>query len=183
MSDFNVRAALPFFLKRSNDEFSGTGMTSTRETVHGLLRLEESKLVIQWRAARRIDVLDSEMRTEREFDAVQHIEIPLSGLAGATVRQRWWHWFTGPRIVLSASHLAAFEAIAGEAGLGLDHPAVLVLRLRRADRLVAEEFSAELALAIAERTLPEGARIPRLRDATDPLRDTPDTNGGGKDEA
>ena len=42
-----------------------------------------------------------------------------------------------------------FEGLAGKDGLSLDHPAELVLRLRRSDRLAAEEFGAELALAVA----------------------------------
>ena len=38
-------AALPFTLRRSNDIFSGEGITTTTETVHGLLRLvDDGKL-------------------------------------------------------------------------------------------------------------------------------------------
>jgi hypothetical protein len=59
-------------------------------------------------------------------------------------------------MVLTATNLTAFEEVAGHSGLQLDHPAELVLRLRRSDRLAAEEFSAELALAIAEHGLSDG---------------------------
>jgi hypothetical protein len=64
------------------------------------------------------------------------------------VRRRWWD---GDRLVLTAADLRAFEVVSGEAGLRLGHPAELVVKLRRRDRLAAEEFAAELALALAER--------------------------------
>lgn len=156
-------ATLPFVIERGSDAFSGGGMTSTRETVHGLLRLEADRLTIQWRVGRKTEHLGSaEMRTDEEVEPVRELVVPLEGVAGATVRRRWWDWLRGPRLVLRAADLSAFEGMAGAAGLSLDHPAELVLRLRRSDRLAAEEFSAELALAIAEHRLPETGEAPRL---------------------
>ncbi len=47
-----VVSAVPFTLKRSSDLYtSGGGYESTTETAHGLVRLEEDRLVIQWRLA------------------------------------------------------------------------------------------------------------------------------------
>jgi hypothetical protein len=63
-------------------------------------------------------------------------------------------WLRGPRLVLSAADLGAFEVVAGPDGLKIDHPAQLTVRMRRRDRLIGEEFCAELALALAERSLP-----------------------------
>jgi len=143
-------AALPFTLKKSNDAFSGDGMTSTTETVHGLLLLDEDRLVIQWRRARKTDHIGNEIRSEEEVEAVREVVIPLSGVAGAAVRRRWWHTLTGPRLVLTAADLRAFEEVAGSGGLATRHPAELVLRLRRSHTLAAEEFAAELELAVAE---------------------------------
>jgi hypothetical protein len=57
--------------------------------------------------------------------------------------------------VLTAADLRAFEEVAGAAGLSLDHPADLQLRLRRSDRALGVEFAGELELAIAERELAE----------------------------
>ena len=66
----------------------------------------------------------------------------------------------------------AFEEIAGEAGLALDHPAELMLPVRRQDLAAARQFAAELEMAVAERALAllEGgtkacAGIPRRADA------------------
>jgi hypothetical protein len=146
-------------------------VTTTREIAHGLLRLEEDRLVIQWRLARTTEVVGNVIRTDREVDPVQEVVVPLSGLAGAFVQRGWIRFLTGPRLVLTAADLVAFEDMAGEAGLKLDHPAEIVLRIRRSDVLAAEEFAAELALALAQRSLgdgdsppalPEGDSVPRL---------------------
>jgi hypothetical protein len=129
-------------------------MTTTRETVHGLLRLEDDELTVQWRAARKINYLGSEAHnTNEELDSVQEATIPLSAMASAVVKRPWWRFWSGPRIVLMASDLQALEAVTGEDGLRLAHPAQLVLGVRRGDRLVASEFAAELELAVAENAL------------------------------
>ncbi len=81
--------------------------------------------------------------------------VPLSALAGGSRRTSFWGRLRSPRFVLTAADLRAFEDVAGEDGLRLDHPAELVVRIRRSDALAAEEFAAELALALAERRLEE----------------------------
>jgi hypothetical protein len=166
-------AALPFLLKRGSQVFSGSGMTTTRETVHGLLRLENDQLRIQWRVGRKTEHLDSEMRTDKEVEPVREIVVPLRGVAGAVVQRRWWDFLLGPRLALTAADLSAFEGLAGHGGLSLDHPAELVLRLRRSDRLAAEEFGAELALAIAEDAVSGAAGRPALADHASPAPVSP----------
>ena len=56
-------AALPFVLKRSQDVLGAASMTSTKETVHGLLRLDGERLVVQWRLSRQIEHIGTEIRT------------------------------------------------------------------------------------------------------------------------
>lgn len=150
---------LPFLLKRSSDVFTAASMTTTRETVHGLLRLAGDELAIQWRVGRKTEHLGSEMRTDEEVESVREIVVPLSRISGASVQRSLLGRLVAPRLVLTAADLSAFEGLAGPEGLGLAHPAELVLTLRRGDRLPAEEFSAELALALAQLALPE--REPR----------------------
>ncbi len=96
--------------------------------------------------------MGSEMRADQEVQPVLQIVVLLSGVSGAIVRRRWrWlDWLTGPRLVLTASDLGAFEELAGRDGLSLDHPAEFVLRLRRSDALAGRESGAELALAKAQ---------------------------------
>jgi hypothetical protein len=143
-------AALPFTLRRSHDVIGMAGYTSTKETVYGLLRVDGERLFIQWRTARETDRYGDEIRSDKELEEVREVSIPLEGVAGASVRRRWWEWPSPPRLVLTAADLRAFEAVTSEGGMTLQHPAELVLRLRRRDRLAAEEFTAELSLAVAE---------------------------------
>lgn len=145
--------ALPFFLKRSDGIISGGEITSTQETIHGLLLLDEDRLIIQWRTARQTDRVGQEIRTDRELDPLREVSIPLEGVASAEVRSPWWKFGEATTLVLTAADLRAFEQLTGDAGLRLDHPAELVLRIRKADRPSAREFTSELELAHAERAL------------------------------
>jgi hypothetical protein len=154
-------AAVPFVLRRSNDVVGALTITSTTETVHGLLRLDGDRLVVQWRVARSTDHVGMEIRTDRQVEPVREVVVPLNAVAGAAVRWRWW-WPPGPYLVLTAADLRAFEAVAGAAGLSLDHPAELALRLRGADRTLGAEFAAELELAIAARELEGVEALPSM---------------------
>ena len=157
-------SAVPFTLKRSSDLYtSGGGYESTTETAHGLVRLEADRLVIQWRVA----VVTESMKgagyeTREEIEPVSEIVIPLAKVAGAFVLERRWWRLLGPRLVITAADLLAFEEIAGQQGLKLKHPAKLVLRVKRSDRLIAEEFAADLALALARLPAGDGADAARL---------------------
>jgi len=115
--------------------------------------LDGDRLVIQWRLARKTDHIGSEIRTDQELEAVREVVVPLEAVAGAFLRRPWLGVFGAPRLILTAADLQAFEAVAGEGGLRLKHPAELAVRVRRLDRLLAEEFAAELVLAVAERAL------------------------------
>ncbi|MCY4400216.1 MAG: hypothetical protein OXE96_12900 [Gemmatimonadetes bacterium] len=168
--------AVAFTLKRSSDLWDAEGgYESKTETAHGLLRLESDRLVIQWRLAVETEVYGATYETREEIEPVREIVILLDSVAGAFVPPpRWWH-FGRPKLVITASDLLAFEEVAGQQGLRLKHPAKLVLRIQRADRLAAEEFAAELALALAR--LPdgdaEGRSIPAStleRDSGPPVR-------------
>ncbi len=147
-------------------------MTTTTEKVHGLLRLEGDEMTVQWRLARKTDYLGTETYRTEEFEPVGEATIPLSAMAGAIVQRPWWRFWSGPRIVLVASDLQALEAVTGEDGLRLAHPAKLVLTVRRSDALLAAEFAAELEIAVAERALAHSDEKRRLlknrREGQDP---------------
>ena len=161
-------AAVPFVLHRSHDQVGLKEITSTHETIHGLLRLEGDRLHVQWRVARSTDRVGMEIRTDREVEPVREVVLPLSAIGGATVQWRWWKWPPGPYLVLTAADLRAFEEVAGAAALSLDHPAELALRLRRADRALGTEFAGDLELAVAERALAaaEGKPLLEVADGT-----------------
>ena len=155
-------AALPFTLRRSEDVIGKNELTSTREIVHGLLRLDGERLLIQWRTSRATDRVGPEIRTDRELDPVREIVLPLSVLASAEVRRSWMQWPPGSRLVLTAADLRAFEHVAGESGLRLTHPAELVIPLRSAERMAALEFAGEVELALADRALRAAERPDRI---------------------
>ena len=177
-------AAVPFHLLRSTESVSGASVTSTKEIVHGLLRLQADRLTVQWRLARHTEHVGAmSLRTDEELEAVRELVVPLSGVAGAELRRRWWLPWNAPLLVLRAADLRAFEEVAGKGGLRLAHPAELILGLRRADTLVAEEFTAELALALAERAVAEVEGAPSLSGASPPRRVAPgigEKESGGK---
>jgi hypothetical protein len=161
-------AALPFNLRRSEDVLGSAEMTTTTERVHGLLRLDGDLLGIQWRLTRKTQTLGSEIRIDEEMEPVREIVLPLRAIAGARVRRPWWLFGTGLQLVLTASDLQAFDELAGEGGLKLAHPAEVVLRVRRRDALAAEEFTAEVALALAEMSLTQPDHPEMLAPPPDP---------------
>lgn len=164
MEDHDIqRVALPFTLRRGHDAFTASTVTTTVETVHGLLVLEGDRLVVQWRRSVKTDHMGAAaIHSDEEVGAVRERVVPLAGVAGAEVRRHRWAPWTAPVLVLRAADLAAFDEIAGAEGLRLDHPAELILGLRRRDVLLAEEFSAELTLALAGRALGSGPERPTL---------------------
>ena len=144
-------AAVPFTIRRSEDQFSASSFSSTTETVHGLLRLEGDELRIQWRLDRKTESYSAvSMKTDQDLEPVREVVIPLDAVAGAFVRRRWWEFWKGPQVILTAADLQAFDEVVGEEGLKLSHPAEMVVGVRRRDRVLAEEFTAELTLAVAE---------------------------------
>lgn len=144
-------AALPFVLTRQH-QVIGSEISTTTHEIHGLIHLTGDRLKVQWRVARHVSLVGKEIRTDTELEPVNETEVPLAAIAGAEVRQHWWRklWGGGTELVLRAADLRAFESVAGTTGLALSHPAELVVPLRRADRLAAQEFAGELSLAVAE---------------------------------
>lgn len=168
-----MSAALPFLLTRSSDVISGVTVQSTTETAHGLLRLDTTHLVVQWRVRTSTDVIGTEIRSDAVIGDVQEVRIPLDGVAGATVRERRFLFWRSVKLVLTAADLRAFEPLVGASGLQTAHPAEVQLELQRADALAAQEFCAELAMVLAERwrerssrTLDRGDAPPALRPGT-----------------
>jgi hypothetical protein len=131
----------------------GPEITATRDDSHGLLRLDGQRLVAQWSTVREVSRVGSTIRVDREIGPVRNVSLALRGLAGARVRWRALPWPPRWQLVLQAADLQAFRALADEAGLPLDHPAELVLDLRRTDRGLARQFVTELELALAEDAL------------------------------
>jgi len=145
--------ALPFTLHRSNGVISGKEITSTVETIHGLLRVDSDSLVLQWRVQRRTDRVGAEIRSDRELDPVREASIPVASVSGAVVRWPRWGRRRPGRLVLTAADLRAFESLTGPGGFELAHPAQLVLEVRREDKDAARELATQIELTIADHAL------------------------------
>lgn len=158
----NRVGAVPFRLRRSDDAIGGGGITSTEETIYGLVRFVGDAVQLQWRVERKIDRIGPEIRTDREIGEVREVTIPLARLAAARVQRSLWAFWRRPKVVLTGADLTAFEAIAGEQGLALDHPGQIELPLRRSDRLAGEALCAELNLGVADLALAQAEALDAL---------------------
>lgn len=139
-------------LERSKGIIAGKEITSTQETVHGLLRLDGERVLVQWRISRAIDRVGAEIRSDSELEPVRELSLPLSALAGAEVRRSWLRW-RRLHLVLTGADLRAFEDLAGREGLQLRHPAQFEIRVAYESRFAALEFASELRLALADQAL------------------------------
>lgn len=142
--------ALAFTVEHGTDVMDGTGVTSTVERVHGLLRIEGHRLIVQWRIRTTTDVMGDRITSEERVDDVREAEVPLEALASAVVRHPWPRWLRKPWLEITAADLRVFESLVGAGGIGRIHPAQLRLTLERADRWAAEEFVGDLLIAMAE---------------------------------
>ncbi len=156
---------LPFQISRADDVIAGGTVTTTTETVDGLLRLGESHLTVQWRLARTVNTVGMVIREDTELEAVREVNVPIAGLASATIRSAWWPWSKASRLILTASDLRSFESISGPEGLRLEHPAQLILDIRPADRAAALEFAADVENAVADEAMRASGALAR-RQAT-----------------
>lgn len=145
-----VGAALPFTIRRSSDVIGPGSIRTTTEIVQGLLRLGPEALTVQWRRERRVDLIGREIRTDSAFEEVREVRVPIDAIVGAHAAPRGMLWWRRVVVTVLAADLRAFESLAGGEGFHLEHPAQLRLVVRPADRLIAEEFCADLALALAE---------------------------------
>lgn len=143
-------ATLPFLVRRSSDVITGMRVTSTTETVHGLYRLEEQRLVVQWRLHTSTDEVGPQIRTDTSIGEVHEVAIPLAAIGGALLRRPWWAFGRRLTLVLTANDLQAMDVLTGIDGLQLAHPGQLEVRIRPVDYDLAREFVADLALAISE---------------------------------
>lgn len=161
-------ATLPFLVRRSSDVITGLNVTSTTETVHGLFRLEEQRIVVQWRLSTSTDEVGPQIRTDTSVGEVREVAIPLNALGGALLRRPWWGFGRRLTLVLATNDLQAMDALAGGAGLRLAHPGQLEVRIRPSDRDLANEFVADLALAISENEMRLAAGPPTTPDQLTP---------------
>lgn len=151
--------ALPFVQQRLHQDYSGPDYTTTSETVHGIIRLDGDVLRLQWRISREINKFNkygAGHSSDSQQEAIREIEIPLEKLSGARIKRIWYRVPPKEVLLITTSDLQTFSKFTIEdkvPGLASDHPAELVLEIRRSDRKRWHVFCSALRFAISEQML------------------------------
>lgn len=131
---------LTFTLRKPGRDHSAGNRTSwSTYQVHGVLLVEEDRIVIEWVVTARkgeVDGMDVTMDVE-ELPA-EGLELPLERMYEAKVRIGWWR----PRLTLIANDLGLFQGIPGARGSNLD------LFITREDRSLAVHVAGDINDAI-----------------------------------
>ena len=132
---------LPFRLKvAGKDEFRGLHAVSTSFRFHGILRLEDLLLTIEWGGVAQVqDVGALTIRDDRLALPDERITVAVSHLYPPTLVGGWWR----PRVTLQAKVLGALAIVPSE-DLGR-----VQFWYARSDRAAAIALAAALRTAIA----------------------------------
>jgi len=155
-------ATLPFQLTNDHQVIGNGTVITTKDRRHGVLRLERETMVVQWRVEREVQRIGPEIRTDVERAGMREVPVPVRMLGDARVRTRGLWWWRKWELVLTARDLVAFDLLANDDGFAFDHPAELVLPVRRSDLDLAYEFASEVELAIAELALADAEHASAL---------------------
>ena len=155
-------ATMPFRVSADSQVIAGGSVTTTEERRHGVVRLEDDRLVVQWRVEREVQRIGHEIRTDVEREGMREVTVPVRMLGDARVVERGRWWWRRWELVVTARDLAAFDTLAGDEGFALEHPAKLELPVHRSDLELARELASELELAIAELALADAEGTPAL---------------------
>lgn len=136
----SVKDPLPFRIRIPSEEsvdLDGQEVSVTYR-LHGLLRLVDNALALEWIVRRRTET-DSLTDGDVQLDEspVGTASVPVAWIVRADVRGGWW----SPRLEILARRIDAFESIPGA------RPGSLTLRIRRQDRELAGVIAAAVAAA------------------------------------
>lgn len=159
--------ALPFLVQRRTgvvarpaiDGSTRGSVTSTRETVEGLLILDGDRLVVQWRVAREVQHIGEEIRSDSEVEPVQEVVLPLTGFATPRLRRKWRRWRRRWEVVITAADLRTLEPLRERGGIQLAHAAEMIISIEAADRDAAAMFVKEMDYALAEEAFRDAEAI------------------------
>jgi hypothetical protein len=135
-----------------SDEFRGFNAVSTSYRFHGLLRLDDEGLTLEWGGVAQVQQVGMSIRDDRLPLPDERLTLPVSYLYPATLDGGWWR----SRLVLRARVPGALAAVPSE-DLG-----TVACWYARSDRSAARDLANALRAAIA------GAPSPGL-DSPEPL--------------
>ena len=152
----HVIKSLPFVFMQQSNTVNTNDVIYTRDNIHGLLRLENTHLHVQWRLTRKVDRYGVVVSSDSEQYPMREHAIPVQKLSEVRVMRT--RFMIPPRksLVIFASDLKAFDPLTGDGdlpGLALAHPAELKVSVRRQDHQVLEDFANHLRTVISEQVL------------------------------
>lgn len=127
---------LPFRLSVSGRDTMGfEGIESVSYRVHGLLRLTDHGVNLEWAGTRSTEqVTLDKIGTDVKELPPEWLELPFGRIAGSWVIGGWW-W---PQLELRARAFEDFEGVPGARGV------TLRLRIQRRDRILARAVATEI---------------------------------------
>ncbi len=155
-----MTTVLPFRLKAGDDTQVASWYTrSVSYTLHGILRLDEHAVVVQWSGtADVVEVKGTATRVTEEAVPVRTLTVPITRIAGATIKGGWWR----PRVVLRAKDLEALAPVPGA------RAGAVTLWIARRDRELAAELITGLEIMLADAALAAAEAPPPLPPGFDP---------------
>lgn len=149
-----MTSVLPFRLKAASETHIAAWHSRTVSyRIHGLARLEDGFLVIQWSgSAQVVEMKGTGSRVKEETLPVRTVRLPVTHVAGLALEGRWWRW----RVVLRATDLAALAEVPGA------RDGALTLWIARRDRVLATELIANLEIQQADAALAAAEEPPPL---------------------
>ena len=149
-----MTTVLPFRLKVATDtKVAAWHSRTVSYRIHGLTRVEDGNLVVQWSgAAEIVEMKGTGSHVKEETLPVRTITLPVTRVAGLTLEGRWWRW----RVVLRVTDLAALAEVPGA------RDGALTLWIARRDREIAAELIADLEIQQADAALAAAEEPPPL---------------------
>lgn len=131
---------LPFRLKvAGSDVFKDFAAVSTSYRFHGMLRLADNELQIEWGGVAQVQAVGTaDLRDDKIALPDEGIAVPVAALYRAKLAGGWWR----PRLVLQARDMDALSLVPSE-----DHGTVNFF-YARADGRQAHEMAVALSSAI-----------------------------------
>ncbi len=148
---------LPFRLRKRVTQIEWTGASEcTVDVDHGLIRLEQDRVVIETTRSRRFRKMSAlgSVETAYENFPVEQRSIDLCDLVGVSLRVPTWNFWTPPRVVFHVREMRIVDGLPGADAAEFSVPVAY------RDRATANAFVVQCQLALAP-ALSLAARDPR----------------------
>jgi hypothetical protein len=138
---------LPFRIKSNYVQQAWTGARVTTEDVdHGLVRIEDDRIVIQVTRSRKVTTMSALGSTDSAYEnlPVEEHVIMFDDMVLVTLRVPTWRFWESPRVVFQVRELRALQ------GLHSTGPAEFSVPVDGRDRVIANIFVVQCNLAMSD---------------------------------